>query len=634
MYGNRQQAYAPTPYIPRSSLSATINLDEEVKLSTNSAERDLYDSLAEIYSIITTLEALEKAYLKDSIAEGDYTETCSRLLKQYKSNLANETVARAFGDLESFKREWDMECPRATERLRVGIPATVEQGPSHKGAQQGENKDAMLVVAATEHFITLLDACKIGMMEKDTLHPLLVDIIQAVNNVTDQDFENKGKIIQWLITLNQMRAAEKLNEDQAREHIEEGLNKFTLHYRQDGLLSMYCSALASFEVHPIFAPSRPRWFRGPCAIFWYDRFNPTDCVNLHYITCRSFMLYTKPSANDILDALALLTSAPPSWDFNDSEEHNDDTQTLNRSRALKSQAVKVNPEGVTSYLTSIVGSSLDWIEDENVREEIWNKASLRLSERSGRTAMGAISRRFEIPSLSGPFELAIHEPALTGDDLGLKTWAASYLLAKRLHTFDLPEAPSSQNLPVLELGSGTGLVGLAMAGLGANVILTDLPSIHSNLALNIQTNSELLKQNHGSARSGVLDWTKPSALRLSPLDDDTCGNVPTLLAIKFPLILAADSLYSAEHPQLLVDTIETWLSNGADAQVIVEFPLRGAYLPEISDFRARMCKIGLHIVNEGEENGYDDWGFTGTGIDDDEKSLVRCWWSQWGRTGT
>jgi len=108
MYGNRQLAYAPTPYIPRSALSATINLDEEVKLSTTSTERDLYDSLAEIYSIIITLDALEKAYLKDSIAEGDYTDTCSRLLKQYKSNLADETVARAFGDLETFKREWDV----------------------------------------------------------------------------------------------------------------------------------------------------------------------------------------------------------------------------------------------------------------------------------------------------------------------------------------------------------------------------------------------------------------------------------------------------------------------------------------------------------------------------------------------
>jgi ESCRT-I complex subunit VPS28 len=110
-----------------------------------------------------------------------------------------------------------MECPRARERIRIGLPATVEQ-PSHKPQAQGsEAANASLLFTATENFITLLDAIKIGMVEKDMLHPLLVDIIQAVNKVTDVEFENKGKIVQWLITLNQMRAAEKLSDEQARE---------------------------------------------------------------------------------------------------------------------------------------------------------------------------------------------------------------------------------------------------------------------------------------------------------------------------------------------------------------------------------------------------------------------------------
>ena len=81
---------------------------QELKLTSTNAERDLYESLAEVYSIITTIEAVEKGFLKDSITEADYTETCSRLLKQYKSNLADENVGRAFGDLETFKREWEV----------------------------------------------------------------------------------------------------------------------------------------------------------------------------------------------------------------------------------------------------------------------------------------------------------------------------------------------------------------------------------------------------------------------------------------------------------------------------------------------------------------------------------------------
>ena len=42
-------------------------------------------------------------------------------------------------------------------------------------------------------------------------------MIQHVNMVTDEDFENRGKIVQWLIKLNQMKVTEELSEDQAKE---------------------------------------------------------------------------------------------------------------------------------------------------------------------------------------------------------------------------------------------------------------------------------------------------------------------------------------------------------------------------------------------------------------------------------
>jgi ESCRT-I complex subunit VPS28 len=55
------------------------------------------------------------------------------------------------------------------------------------------------------------------MLSKSQLHPILSDVIQSVNKVTDQDFEGRGKIIQWLITLNQLKATEELSEEAARE---------------------------------------------------------------------------------------------------------------------------------------------------------------------------------------------------------------------------------------------------------------------------------------------------------------------------------------------------------------------------------------------------------------------------------
>ena len=251
---SRPLSYAPTPYgyAPNVSLAANINLDEEVKLADSAAERDLIDSLAEIYSIIRTLDGLEKAYIKDALPETEYSEMCSKLLKQYKSILNDETVAREFVDLDTFSRQWDVcntrtkesrepsnssqiECPRAKERLRVGLTADeiIRTAPATT-APSAPAASGSLILAATENFITFLDALRLNMVSKSALHPLLSDVIQSVNKVTDQDFEHRGKIIQWLITLNQMKTSEELSDDQARDlafDMEQAYNGFkaTIH---------------------------------------------------------------------------------------------------------------------------------------------------------------------------------------------------------------------------------------------------------------------------------------------------------------------------------------------------------------------------------------------------------------------
>lgn len=90
---------------------APSNIPQEVQLADNRAERDLQDSLAELFSILVTLDELEKAFLKDAVPEAEYAEICDRSLKQYKSILADETVARAFVGLDEFKTEWDVRWP-------------------------------------------------------------------------------------------------------------------------------------------------------------------------------------------------------------------------------------------------------------------------------------------------------------------------------------------------------------------------------------------------------------------------------------------------------------------------------------------------------------------------------------------
>ncbi|EME82866.1 uncharacterized protein MYCFIDRAFT_136061, partial [Pseudocercospora fijiensis CIRAD86] len=350
-------------------------------------------------------------------------------------------------------------------------------------------------------------------------------------------------------------------------------------------------------------------------------------------------LYTKPSAKTLLTTLADLSSEPVSWEATPRSHttHGSGTSTPYRKKK------KVKSEGLPGYLTKIVSSPLAWIEDDVAKERIWEAASQRLGERSGRTAMGAIKRTFVIPLqplqdrsigrhspnetdphvlCPDPYlDLTLHEPALTGDSLGLKTWASSYLLAKRMTLLHTSLPPLPIDATVLELGSGTGLVGLAAAAiLSRHVLLTDLPDIVPNLERNAEVNAGLLRTHGGRATCCVLDWNQPQTLLL---DDNNAGK--DYEAQAFSLIVAADPLYSSDHARLLVNAIQYHLSSQWQARVVIELPLRDAYASERNDFRARMNAIGLHIVDEGEEIGYDDW----SSHNDDEPLEVCCWWAVW-----
>ncbi|KAA8913874.1 vacuolar protein sorting-associated [Sphaerosporella brunnea] len=250
--------YAPTPsYLPRP-LSTTVNLDAEVKLFTTSAQREFYESLAEIHAIIVTLEFLEKAFVKDSIPPAAYTPTCLRLLGQYNTLLGNESVKREFGSLDEFKRKYGIDCPAATRRLMTGLPATVEHsggtgGAATTTATAGEapvalraapdvatavaaaggawkNVSPKAAAEATQNFITSMDALRLSYRAKDELHPLLASVIQSVDVVTGGgEFEGRKDIIKWLIALNQMRPGDEIDEGQGREmlwDLERGYNNF------------------------------------------------------------------------------------------------------------------------------------------------------------------------------------------------------------------------------------------------------------------------------------------------------------------------------------------------------------------------------------------------------------------------
>ncbi|XP_064557259.1 vacuolar protein sorting-associated protein 28 homolog [Zonotrichia leucophrys gambelii] len=100
-------------------------LYEEVKLYKNAREREKYDNMAELFAVVKTLQALEKAYIKDCVTPNEYTAACSRLLVQFKAAL-KQVQGGEIGTIDDFCRKFRLDCPLAMERIREDRPITIK----------------------------------------------------------------------------------------------------------------------------------------------------------------------------------------------------------------------------------------------------------------------------------------------------------------------------------------------------------------------------------------------------------------------------------------------------------------------------------------------------------------------------
>lgn len=237
------QPFAPTPYLP-VPFHNDVNLNEEVKLYTSTKERDTYDTLSVIYSILVSLEFLEKAYVRDTVSLEVYQERCSRMISQYQSGTATLAGSPEFGDLEAFCSQYKLSYPLAVARLKDGKPAgqpivpevVVPTAPVAPPVPKGTS--AAKVAETVQNFITLMDALKLSFRAKDQLHPLLSDLMASITQQDDeteevQDLEGKGRIVKWLIRINQMKVSEEISEEEARE----------LFFEVEGLYGAYLKTL-------------------------------------------------------------------------------------------------------------------------------------------------------------------------------------------------------------------------------------------------------------------------------------------------------------------------------------------------------------------------------------------------------
>lgn len=246
-----------------------------------------------------------------------------------------------------------------------------------------------------------------------------------------------------------------------------------------------------------------------------------------------------------------------------------------------------------AYMTNLISNPLSWITNEKHIDTIQKLACLRISENCGRTAQPEIIRKIVLPNLDQWMKtktghLKLREPSLTNDNLGLKTWGSALILSQRLLVLDHTKYLYKS---VLELGSGTGLVGMVSSLLGYPTVLTDLPEIVPNLQLNVDLN----KLNNVTVLE--LDWTNPLSF------------LQTFPDAKYQTIVVSDPVYSSKHPYLVVDMINLFFDKSDPmTRVLVQIPLR----PKFENERQvlwDLMEANLYLETEHEiEEGFDDFG--------------------------
>lgn len=223
--------------------------------------------------------------------------------------------------------------------------------------------------------------------------------------------------------------------------------------------------------------------------------------------------------------------------------------------------------------------------------------------------------------------VSIRDVALVEDALGARTWGAAPYLARRL----MQQYAHASSVPAktLELGAGTGLVGLAWAQWlstrtpppNVNVTLTDH---HATVLANLQFNAQATSIPWVHVRH--LDWQAVYNAHHGPLQYHTTaqtvpddneqrtriyGNVPS--DVRYDMIIAADCIYDPWHARWIASVAEQHLARPTPGtvqpQLHLLMPIRSTHTAELqSVYDVFSAPHPLRIVLEQSLDGTDNFG--------------------------
>ena len=147
-----------------------------------------------------------------------------------------------------------------------------------------------------------------------------------------------------------------------------------------------------------------------------------------------------------------------------------------------------------------------------------------------------------------------------GATTGATVWDAGIVLAA--HLLQRPRGAGGAGGVCLDLGSGTGIVGLAAAASGAfsRVLLSDMPSVVPLLSDNLQRNADVLPRGGAPVHAVALRWDDAAQLErvraMGPFELIVGGDILYREQVVQPLMMAVGALATERTTVLLSASLQ------------------------------------------------------------------------------
>ncbi|KAI3785288.1 hypothetical protein L1987_44404 [Smallanthus sonchifolius] len=184
---------------------------------------------------------------------------------------------------------------------------------------------------------------------------------------------------------------------------------------------------------------------------------------------------------------------------------------------------------------------------------------------------------------------------LPSQGLSFQLWPAATTFVKLLDSYQPSNTDSfsvavtnvkiRSRLRILELGSGTGVVGIAASAiLGADVTLTDLPHVLPNLVFNADAISTVVAPRGGQVHVAALSWGKIEEM-------ETIGR-------DYDLIIGSDVVYHDHLYDPLIQTLKYLLLGGGDGEKVFLMAHLRRWKKESGFFKKAKKYFQVELVHE------------------------------------